>query len=414
MKRIKSNQFVLADGIFSGYLYFEGGKILQLTCDELPVEQEYDLTDCYVSAGFIDLHTHGGGGHPFEGTVEDVIEGCAFHLKHGTTAICPTIAAAPIAEMAQAAKNVEAAMRDPRVKGTILGSPLEGPYLSAAQCGAQCPRHITPPVAEDYLPLLKECSSIVRWSYAPENDAGERFAKALKQYGVVAAAGHTDAIYDDMKRAMAQGCNLVTHLYSCTSTVTRDHGFRRLGVIETAYLEDDLFVEIICDGKHLPSELIRLIYKLKGRGRIALITGHTYIFTAKERLVGYLRALSDHKIPYDKDLVFTGDYNFTTGYQNFWQLMELPDPPTAVFCVNDDITMGAITASREHQSRGTPPIAVFGYDCVEVCNLMTPSIPVVHQAEDEIGRLAGTYLMERLNGFNGPPRVSRLKNTIIY
>ncbi|MBQ3084076.1 MAG: amidohydrolase family protein [Clostridia bacterium] len=272
MKRIKSNQFVLADGIFSGYLYFEGGKILQLTCDELPVEQEYDLTDCYVSAGFIDLHTHGGGGHPFEGTVEDVIEGCAFHLKHGTTAICPTIAAAPIAEMAQAAKNVEAAMRDPRVKGTILGSHLEGPYLSAAQCGAQCPRHITPPVAEDYLPLLKECSSIVRWSYAPENDAGERFAKALKQYGVVAAAGHTDAIYDDMKRAMAQGCNLVTHLYSCTSTVTRDHGFRRLGVIETAYLEDDLFVEIICDGKHLPSELIRLIYKLKGRGRIALIT----------------------------------------------------------------------------------------------------------------------------------------------
>jgi N-acetylglucosamine-6-phosphate deacetylase len=73
-------------------------------------------------------------------------------------------------------------------------------------------------------------------------------------------------------RAKENGCNLITHLYSCTSTVTRDHGFRRLGVIETAYLCDDIYVEIICDGKHLPPELIRLIYKIKGADRIALIT----------------------------------------------------------------------------------------------------------------------------------------------
>ena len=85
-------------------------------------------------------------------------------------------------------------------------------------------------------------------------------------------AGHTDATYDDLKPAIKQGCRLITHLYSCTSTVTRDHGFRRLGVIETAYLEDGMDVEIICDGKHLPPELIRLIYKIKGPEHIALIT----------------------------------------------------------------------------------------------------------------------------------------------
>lgn len=152
----------------------------------------------------------------------------------------------------------------------------------------------------------------------------------------------------------------------------------------------------------------------QGHRRIALITGHTYIFTAKERLVGYLRALSDHQIPYDNALVFTGDYSFTTGYQNFWKLMDLPDPPTAVFCVNDDITMGVITASREYQNRDSAPIAVFGYDCVEVCSLMNPTIPVVHQPEAEIGQTAGRYLIERLNGFDGPSRISRLKNTVIY
>ena len=152
----------------------------------------------------------------------------------------------------------------------------------------------------------------------------------------------------------------------------------------------------------------------QGHRRIALITGHTYIFTAKERLVGYLRALSDHNIPYDNALVFAGDYNFATGYQSYQSMINLPDPPTAVCCVNDDITVGVIAAAREFPSPTGKPIAVFGYDCVDVCSIMSPAIPVVHQAEAEIGRLAGTYLMERLNGYDGPPRVSRLKNTIVY
>jgi N-acetylglucosamine-6-phosphate deacetylase len=150
---------------------------------------------------------------------------------------------------------------------------MEGPYLSKKQVGAQCPAHITVPIEKDYIPLIeKNTSAIARWSYAPENDTDEKFAKTLKKYGIVASAGHTDAIYDDMIRAYDNGCELITHLYSCTSTITRDHGFRRLGVIETAYLLEDMYVEIICDGKHLPPELISLIYKIKGADRIALVT----------------------------------------------------------------------------------------------------------------------------------------------
>ncbi len=152
----------------------------------------------------------------------------------------------------------------------------------------------------------------------------------------------------------------------------------------------------------------------QGHRRIALVTGHTYIFTAKERLVGYLRALTDHDIPYDDTLVFSGGFNFTTGYQSFQKMMELSEPPTAVCCVNDDITVGVIAASQEYRNHSKNPLSVFGYDCVEVCSLMTPTIPVVHQPEEEIGQLAGTYLMERLNGYDGPPRVSRLHSTIIY
>lgn len=152
----------------------------------------------------------------------------------------------------------------------------------------------------------------------------------------------------------------------------------------------------------------------QGHRRIALITGHTYIFTAKERLVGYLRALSDHGIAYDDTLVFSGDYHFSNGYQSFQAMMAMPDPPTAVFCVNNDITVGVIAAAREFQNQSGRPIAIFGYDCVDICSLMSPSIPVVQQPENEIGQLAGAYLMERLNGYDGSPRLSRLASTLIY
>ena len=152
----------------------------------------------------------------------------------------------------------------------------------------------------------------------------------------------------------------------------------------------------------------------KGHRRIALITGPTHAFTARERLVGYLRALSDHSIPYDDALVFSGGFNFTNGYQSFQKLMTLPDPPTAACCVNDDITVGVIAAGQEYRNQSTKSVDIFGYDCVDVCSLMSPAIPVVHQPEEEIGQLAGTYLMERLEGYNGPPRISRLHSTIIY
>lgn len=273
MKRIKSSRIICPDGIISGYLYFEDGKIREITASEISVDETIDVGDAWVSPGFIDTHTHGGGGNSFAGTTEEIVAGCNFHLRHGTTSICPTIAADRFEKMAEAAANVCAAAKHPELKSHIIGSHMEGPYLSASQAGAQPPAHITPPVRQDYLPFLEQYGrSVRRWTYAPENDPEGVFADTLKHYGVVASAGHTDAIYPEMKNAMHHGCNLVTHLYSCTSTVTRDHGFRRLGVIETAWLEEDLYVEIIADGKHLPPELLRMILKIKGSDRILLCT----------------------------------------------------------------------------------------------------------------------------------------------
>ena len=272
MTKIKSDKIIIGETLFDGYMYALNGQITEITTEDKPCAESYDFTGKYVSAGFIDMHTHGAGGYAFmNSSVEDVIAGCDYHLAHGTTSIVPTISAGAFQTMKEAVVNIHKAKG--KTKGNILGAHLEGPYLSPKQAGAQCPAFITPPQKADYESLIEEYGeSIARWTYAPENDENGVFCKYLTEHNIIASAGHTNAVNADMVQAIENGCNLITHLYSCTSTVTRDHGFRSLGVIESAYLHDELYVEIIADGKHLPPDLIKMIIKIKGTDKVALIT----------------------------------------------------------------------------------------------------------------------------------------------
>ncbi len=272
-KVLRSDLIVLPNGLFDGYIVIEDGKIKEIT-ENAPDCEVSDLTGKYVMAGFIDIHTHGGGGFSFtESSPEEIVSGCNFHLRHGTTTIVPTVTTGAFPIMREAVKNIQIAKADKNALGNILGAHMEGPYLSPAQCGAQAPGHITEPKPEEYISLLEETGdTIVRWTYAPERDTEGEFCRYLTKRGIIVSAGHTDAKYADMARAIDNGCNLITHLYSCTSTVTRDHGFRSLGVIESTYLRDELCAEIIADGKHLPPDLVRMIVKIKGIDRVAAVT----------------------------------------------------------------------------------------------------------------------------------------------
>ena len=272
--RLKSDKLIVGEVLRSGFVYMdECGLITAVTSAELPYDAEYDYTGYYVAPGFIDMHTHGGAGHEFFSSAEDIVQAANFHLSHGTTSICPTISAAPLSVMKKSVVEVKKAMNDIALEPNIIGLHLEGPYLSAEQCGAQCPDFITPPILEEYKQLIDEAGDVIaRWTYAPENDENGEFCKYLTEHRIVASAGHTNATYKEMQLAAENGCTLVTHLYSCTSTITREFGFRKLGVIESVYLNDDMYAEIIADGRHLPPELIRLILKIKGTDRVALCT----------------------------------------------------------------------------------------------------------------------------------------------
>lgn len=274
MIRIKCDKIILKDSLYNGYVYVDGDKIVEISKEEKPCDTCYDFTGKYLSPGFIDIHTHGGGGYPFAtDNYKDVISGADYHLKFGTTTIAPTVSASAFNNMKQSLLAISKAKNSKESLANIIGAHLEGPYLSAKQCGAQCPTYITPPIREEYQQVVKEFGKdICRWTYAPENDNEGEFCHYLKDNDIVVSIGHSDAKYLDVLTAIEKGANLVTHLYSCTSTVTREKGFRSLGVIESAFLMDELFVEIIADGKHLPVELIQMIIKIKGKDKVCLIT----------------------------------------------------------------------------------------------------------------------------------------------
>ena len=260
--------------VIDGAIYMDDGVISAVGAEQLPCDKEYDFGDSYILPGMIDVHTHGSVGYDYsEADVSGILSAIRFQVSRGATSIMPTVTSSTYQQTYQALENIELAMRDPEYGSCIIGAHLEGPYFSPAQCGAQDKNLILPPVREDYERLVERFGHIIkRWDYAPERDEGGKFCEYLKSHGILASAGHTDAKYDHMLVARECGCNLITHLYSCTSTITREQGFRKLGVIECAYLWDDMYVEIIADGKHLPEELLKLIFKLKPHDKILLIT----------------------------------------------------------------------------------------------------------------------------------------------
>ena len=272
--KIRNGRLITPSGILKKNLYIKDGKILDITEEDLDFDKEIDVEGNYVAPGFIDIHVHGGNGYEFvDGSFDAIREAANIHAKHGTTTIYPTISAYDYNKTVNALKALKDFKDAKEILPHIYGAHLEGPYFSPKQSGAQDLSFIRTPDETEYKKLYTEYGEIIkRWSYAPEVKDSDKFLEFLTENDIVASAGHTDAEFTDIKNAYENGMKLITHLYSCTSTITRKSGFRVLGVIETAYLYDDIDVETIADGCHLPPELLRLIYKIKGDEHMCLVT----------------------------------------------------------------------------------------------------------------------------------------------
>ncbi len=277
---IKGGKVIFPDEIRSGLSVVcdkQSGKILSVVKDsELSVESTDEVIYAagqYVSPGFVDIHVHGGGGYDFmDGTVEAFLGAVRMHATHGTTSIIPTTLTCTDEELFRVFDIFEQADSLNRDGAQMLGLHLEGPFFSAARSGAQDPAYLKNPVPENYMKFLDATDRILRWSVAPELEGAMGFGDELSKRGILAAVAHSDAVYETVEEALHHGYTHVTHLYCAMSSIVRKNAFRYAGMLEAAYLLDDLTVEIIADGVHLPKPLLQYAYKFKGPDKTALCT----------------------------------------------------------------------------------------------------------------------------------------------
>lgn len=258
-----------------GTVLITGETITAVSAGDIEVAEaiEIDAQGKYVAPGFIDIHVHGGGGHDFmDGSEAAFLKIAETHAQYGTTAMLPTTLTCENEDLFRTLELYEQANRNNTKGAQFLGMHLEGPYFAMNQRGAQDPRYIRNPDPKEYKDILARSASIKRWSAAPELKGAVEFGQYLRKKGVLAAVAHTDAIYEDVLEAFENGYTLATHLYSGMSGVSRRNAFRYAGVIESAYIIEEMDVEIIADGVHLPPPLLKLVYKIKGADRTALIT----------------------------------------------------------------------------------------------------------------------------------------------
>ena len=269
-------QIITPTGIRTGEVVTEGELIADVSfgkSSQMEAEQVIDGNGMYLSPGFIDVHTHGAGNADFmDGTPEAVYQACRKHMEHGTTALVPTTITSTkqsLFDTLEMFNQVELRRED---MPEILGLHLEGPYFSYNQRGAQDPQYLRNPDPEEYTKATEISNRIIRWSFAVELEGGRQFLQFLRKKGSVASLAHSDATCGEVMDAYENGIEALTHFYSGMSGVHRKNAFRIGGAVEAGYLLDDLYVEVIADGCHLPAELLQLIYKVKGADRICLVT----------------------------------------------------------------------------------------------------------------------------------------------
>lgn len=264
----KESHIVCENGIISeiGFGPFKG----EISDSDITI----DAKGNYVSPGFIDMHTHGAGGHDFmDNTVEAYLGSAKTHAKFGTTSLVPTTLTSTTEELLTTFSVYEEATNKNTEGAELLGLHLEGPYFAYNQRGAQDPKYLRNPEPEEYEAILEKGGQhIIRWSMAPELEGAFELGDVLKSRKILPSLGHTDALYEEIIEAYKHGFTHVTHLYSCMSTITRRNAYRYAGALEASYMIDDMTVEIIADGIHLPKSLLQYVCKFKSLDNIALCT----------------------------------------------------------------------------------------------------------------------------------------------
>lgn len=276
---IRNAKIIMEHGVKRGTILVENGMIQQIFEDNiLPEGLEknnfYDVKEKYVAPGFVDLHTHGAGGCDFmDGDVSSIVNAAKTHLQHGTTTLLPTSLSSSDGELFTFIDNYKQAVKSNELIPRMPGLHLEGPYFDKSEKGAQDIKYIRNPEKNHYEKIMEHAEGCIkRWSVAPELDGAMEMISDLSKKGVIMSGAHTAAYYDDMVKACDCGMSMLTHFYSAMQSIRRVNSIRVMGAVEAGYMLDNLTIELICDGMHLPPDLLKYIFRYKSHDKITACT----------------------------------------------------------------------------------------------------------------------------------------------
>jgi N-acetylglucosamine-6-phosphate deacetylase len=265
------------DGIIEkGFIEIDGDKIKRVApmadFQASDKDEVINFDESYsLIPGMIDLHIHGASGADVMDATPDALETMVTTLpKEGTTSFLATTMTKSKQDIEQAIGNIaDFIPKQNTGHAEILGAHLEGPFLSPKRAGAQHPDNIINPDVELFKQWQTLSGNNIRLvTLAPEEPGGLELTAHLKNTGVVASIGHSDAVYDEVEEAIEAGVSHATHLFNGMRGIHH----REPGVAGAVLLHDEVKCEMIVDGIHIAPKMVSFAYKVKGSEGSILVT----------------------------------------------------------------------------------------------------------------------------------------------
>jgi N-acetylglucosamine-6-phosphate deacetylase len=283
MKAIVNTKLILIDRmIWDGVVLMGDGKILRFgSAKEVDIPESCEKIDAgglYTGPGFVDIHTHGGGGFWFH---ENPAEAAAHFLSHGETFILPALYFnLTLEEYLAGIRCIRRAIEQKQGAARAIGGiNMEGPYLNPGYGADKQHNPWQGPVDKNrYSALLDAGRDLFKiHCVAPEREGVEEYVRAAAGPGVVFSVAHSEAYPDRLEPLLRYGLRLITHFNDATGAVARYPEVRGVGPDEFALLQSDMYTELICDsrGVHVDPWMLRLVLKIKGRERVILVSDST-------------------------------------------------------------------------------------------------------------------------------------------
>src|SRR6266566_7185790 len=271
----RNARLIFPNGIREGLeIVTQRGKITEIRQQtKTPANDVVDLRGNYLAPGFVDLHVHGAiGRDTMEASADAFRAICDFHSNGGTTSLLLTTATAPIDNIV----DVLNAVRDCRSSiPQIAGVHIEGPFISKAKCGAQRAEAIQDPSPVVVRRLLEHADVIKRITIAPELPGALEAIENFHARKISVSGGHSDAWDNEAGSGFARGMRSVTHTFNCMSSARRRGIHRVAGLLEFALGEPIVLCELIADGHHVSTTLMKMLYRAKRGAGICLVTDAT-------------------------------------------------------------------------------------------------------------------------------------------